>query len=146
MALIFPFVMIRKFSGGYHTKNLWSCVIGSSILLLLCIHLSMHVAFSWKMGVITGISAVSLVVFSPVENTNRALDESERRAYKRTTFLLLMGFTAMAFILFMEKYDNYLVCISIGIQLTAILQMPCVLKNKYTGKKQSETGMANLRE
>lgn len=32
-----PFMLIRKFSGGYHTKHAWSCMICSCLLLFLCI-------------------------------------------------------------------------------------------------------------
>lgn len=28
VALIFPFVVLRKFSGGYHAKNLHTCILG----------------------------------------------------------------------------------------------------------------------
>ena len=42
VALIFPFVVLRKFSGGYHAKNLHTCILGSGFLLFLCIMLSMH--------------------------------------------------------------------------------------------------------
>ena len=135
LVLILPFVMIRKYSGGYHTKNLLSCIIGSGILLLLCIVLSMHVEVSWKLGVITGISVLSLVIFSPIENTNRMLDANEKRAYKRTTLILLMIFTVLAVVLFMAECYNYVICIFIGIQLTAILQIPCILKNICTDPK-----------
>ena len=34
--VIIPFMMIRKFSGGYHAKNLWICLTCSSLLLFLC--------------------------------------------------------------------------------------------------------------
>lgn len=33
--IVIPFMLIRKFSGGYHAKHLWICLIGSTILLSL---------------------------------------------------------------------------------------------------------------
>ena len=48
VALIFPFVVLRKFSGGYHAKNLHTCILGSGFLLFLCIMLSMHVQCDLK--------------------------------------------------------------------------------------------------
>ena len=38
---ITPFVILRKFSGGYHAKSARVCFISSSLLLVLCILISL---------------------------------------------------------------------------------------------------------
>ena len=35
--VVLPFMLLRKFSGGFHAKHLWICLLSSSILLFLCI-------------------------------------------------------------------------------------------------------------
>ena len=81
--LILPFVVLRKFSGGYHTKNLHTCILESGFLLFLCTMLSMHVQCDWKLVVATVIASVSLIVFSPIDSQNRRHDTDERRIYKK---------------------------------------------------------------
>ena len=58
VALIFPFMVLRKFSGGYHAKKLHTFIMGSGFLLFLCIMLSMHMQCDWKLAIATGIASV----------------------------------------------------------------------------------------
>ncbi|MEE0656991.1 MAG: accessory gene regulator B family protein [Blautia hansenii] len=128
--LILPFLVIRKFSGGYHAKYLRYCILGSCILLFLSITLSIHMKYDWKLGICTGIAAVSLIVFSPIDSENRRLDIDEKRRYKKiTAFCVILFGLLNIFSFFLEKHI-YTTCFSIGIILTAGLQVPCIAK-KY---------------
>ena len=73
-AVILPFIVLRKFSGGYHAKNLHTCILGSGFLLLLCIICSIHVQCDWRLAITTAIASVSLIVFSPMDSENRRID------------------------------------------------------------------------
>ena len=105
VALIFPFVVLRKFSGGYHAKNLHTCILGSGFLLFLCIMLSMHVQCDLKLAIATVIASVSLITFSPIDSENRRLDTNEKRTYKKPTvfFVILFGLLDIALFL-LGKY------------------------------------------
>ena len=43
IALVVPFMILRKYSGGYHAKTFSHCAIGSILLLFLCIKFSMQI-------------------------------------------------------------------------------------------------------
>lgn len=135
--LILPFMVIRKFSGGYHAKNLWVCITGSGLLLFLCIMLSLHVKCDWKLATATVIASVSLIVFSPIENENRILDMDEKRTYKRITAFCVVFFGLLDIALFLLDWGIYAVCFSVGILLTAGLQAPCIVK-KYANRPKRE--------
>ena len=109
--IIMPFVIIRKFSGGYHTKHAWSCLIWSCLLLVLCMVLSFHIKCGWVLALITVGAAVSLICFSPIDNENRVLSQEECDA-----------------LLFVCQLHIYSICISIGIMLSAGLQLPYIFK------------------
>ena len=72
-----PFMLIRKFSGGYHTKHAWSCMICSCLLLFLCITLSSYITAGWLLNFFTIGATVSLICFSPIQHENRVLDQEE---------------------------------------------------------------------
>lgn len=128
VALILPFIVLRKFSGGYHAKNLHTCIWKSSLLLLLCIVLSMHLKCDWKLAIATLIASVSLIVFSPIDSENRRLDADEKRRYKKAAVFCVIFFVLLNITLFfLEKYI-YTICFSVGIILTAGLQAPCIVK------------------
>lgn len=131
--VILPFVVIRKFSGGYHAKHLRYCILGSCILLFLSIMLSIHLKYDWKLGILTGIASVSLIVSSPLDNENRRLDIDEKRRYKKITAFCVMLFVLLNIFLFFLKMNLYTTCFSIGIILAAGLQVPCIAK-KYINR------------
>lgn len=127
VTLIFPFIVLRKFSGGYHAKNLQTCILGSGFLLFLCTMLSMHVQCDWKLAIATVIASVSLIVFSPIDSENRRLDIDERRTYKKLTVFFVIFFGLLDITLFLLEKYIYVICFSVGILLTAGLQVPCVV-------------------
>ena len=78
--IILPFMVIRKFSGGYHAKRAWICLVTSSALVFLCIKLSFLISCSAGLILAAAAATASLCIFSPVENENRRLDEEEKKA------------------------------------------------------------------
>lgn len=123
--IIMPFVIIRKFSGGYHTKHAWSCLIWSCLLLLLCITISFYIKCGWEIALVTVGAAVSLILNSPIDNVNRELDQEEHHRYKKITTVV---FALTTVLLFECRLYTYSLCISIGIVLSAGLQLPCIFK------------------
>ena len=128
MMIIFPFVVIRKFSGGFHAKRPVTCFVSSSVLLTACIFLSFCIQCNWILMGITFAAAVSLIYFSPIENENRLLSGEEKIRYKRIAMILVLGFVVTDLLLFLSSLHTYAICISIGLILTACLQYPCIWK------------------
>lgn len=129
VVVILPFMIIRKYSGGYHTKHLWSCLLCSSLSLFLSIILSLYLKCGWLLALLTIGAIVSLVYFSPIDNENRTLSKDEKVRYKKTTIILLFFILLIDVLLFCFEQYAYSVCISVGIMLSASLQFPCILKN-----------------
>lgn len=128
MVIVLPFMVIRKFSGGYHTKHAGTCLIWSCLLLFLCTMASFYIRCEWSLALATLGAAVSLIVFSPIDNENRVLSQEEHCCYKRVTAVLAVVFLTITVLLYMCNMEKYSVCISIGMILSAGLQLPCICK------------------
>lgn len=126
--LVVPFMILRKFSGGYHAEKRWICTILSSMLLFLCIALSIKVQFGQTIVISTIWAMISLGIFSPIDSENRLLNKEEKRIYKRMVIYCLILFGFINIILFVLKAYTYIVSLSIGIQLSAALQFPYIVK------------------
>ena len=126
--IILPFMVIRKFSGGYHAKRAWICLVTSSAIVFLCIKLSFLISCSAGLILAAAAATASLCIFSPVENENRRLDEEEKKQYKGTTIKLASVFLVIGILFCLFGLQTYAVCIFIGIILTACLQLPCIIK------------------
>ncbi|MDO4338397.1 MAG: accessory gene regulator B family protein [Eubacteriales bacterium] len=136
--LIIPFIVLRKFSGGYHAKNLHACILVSGFLLFLCTMLSMYVRCDWKLAIATVIASVSLIVFSPIDSENRRLDTEEKETYKKITFFCVCILVLTNIVLFLFERKSYAIHFSIGIQLAAWLQIPCIIKRNCKLTKNIE--------
>lgn len=127
IAIAIPFIIIRKFSGGYHAKYLWMCLTGSTLLLSLCIWISFYLKYDWKLAGITAIAGIGMGYFSPIDHENKRLSNAEKKLYKRVTVILTGMSWGVALLLHLLKQEIYAVSISIGIMMTAGLQWPVVL-------------------
>lgn len=127
--IIFSFMCIRKFSGGYHAKSPLSCFVFSGLLLSLCIRASIYITCSWLFWGAVLLAVLCLVFFSPIENENRTLEADEKRSYKKITVSLVIAFSGIMGIFYLVKQYEIVVSLGIGVILTAILQIPCVVRS-----------------
>lgn len=95
---------------------------------MLCIVLSFHIKCGWVLALITVGAAVSLICFSPIDNENRVLSQGEYSCYKRITAVLVIIFMFVDALFFVCQLYTYSICISIGIVLSAGLQLPYIFK------------------
>lgn len=126
--VIIPFMMIRKFSGGYHAKNLWICLTCSSLLLFLCILISCSLSANTVLMLTTLAASLNLIIFSPIDHENKVLSIKERKVYQNVTGILTCSLYGVVMIMKYNGLRNEAVCISVGILLTAGLQVPCIVK------------------
>lgn len=135
IVIILPFVILRKFSGGYHAKKLSICMIGSGCLLYLCMMLSKYTKCSWILAAVTAVASLSLILVSPIDSENRRIDEDEKKQYKTVTIICVIIFWLLNSILSLAGKQIYVVDLSIGLLLTAGLQIPCIIKRMVNRPK-----------
>ena len=129
LIIIFPFMFIRKFSGGIHAKKLRTCLLSSCVVLFLVVWLVDKLNNNIFL-VISGFSAACSLIcvrFSPIDSENRRLSVDERKEYKITTISMTTIFVAIYGVLLYAEFRIYAICIAEGIILTAMLQIPCIV-------------------
>ena len=114
---------------GHHSNHQWTCLLWSSLLLFLCMKLSFYVRCGLVLAFITFGSAASLTIFSPIDNENILLDCEEKKHCKKMTTVLVFVFLLLDIMCFFTRSYIYTVCISIGIIMSAALQLPCIFKD-----------------
>lgn len=126
--LILPFMIIRKYSGGYHAKKQWICLILSSLLLAVCFLLAEYLVADVVLTIMVFLAALSLSIFSPVDSENRRLSEDERKDFSKTARILVAAFEMVYIMLLLFREYTSAVYLALGIILPASLQFPCILK------------------
>ena len=130
LLMITPFMLIRKFSGGYHLASPKLCVLLSSILIAIALLTVKSVQTAGKtdiLSLVVLISVVSLCICSPIDNDTKKLAEKERKAFRKITQVLSMMLLAFYFVLRVTVPLNYTGSLGVGILLAASLQYPCIM-------------------
>ncbi len=128
MMIILPFMIIRKFSGGYHAKYAYICLVVSTALLGICLFVAIHVDSNWVLHTLLGIAGISIIVNSPIDSENKRLKEDERKHYRHVTSLLVMIMIMLYTVLKVFGIERYSICIAVSLILVALLQLPQILK------------------
>ena len=126
LLMIAPFMLIRKFSGGYHLDSSKSCFVFSSVLLTLTIQLINVVVqyeYTFYLTVSVLLSVLCLCVFSPVENHARKLSNKEKKLFHRIAGTLAIVAMIVYLVMLKTVEVQYTVAFGIGIVLVAALEI-----------------------
>ena len=129
--IIFPFMVLRKYSGGYHAKYAWLCMILSCVALAGCLYSVRFFPYGREWDVAFLISVLSLAVHSPIDSENRRLDADEVKEYRKDTIFILFASSLIYIICIWKNIETVGVCIAVSIALAALLQVPCIVKECF---------------
>lgn len=130
---ILPFVLIRKYSGGYHTKKASTCVICSCTVLFISLRLLSYANNIWLSNILIILSVTTIVYLTPIESENHKLSKYEKKRCKKCTYVIISLFVFFYVIfLLWNKYKNAY-ALSFGFSIVALMQIMCIpklLKNR----------------
>ena len=125
--MVIPFLFLRKFSGGFHAKHACTCFVGSSILVTVFLWISTKINSGLLLYMVTAISVVGLCIFSPIQSDNRIIAENEKHTYRKIVMRQLAIYVVVAIIADIVGKEIVTICMFLGIIITAVMQVPCVI-------------------
>lgn len=123
-----PFMCIRKFSGGFHLKSSHICFISSCTLICFLLFLSTIINMGRNLYIAVFCAVISLITFSPIDSTERQLNTKEKNIYKNIIIIITLIYTSTFILLDFFNMHNSAICIALGLILSALLQIPCLLQ------------------
>ena len=132
--MILPFMLIRKFSGGFHLKSPGICLLSSTLLLsafLFIIRLVIDKHQSVLFTCFVGASTLQIFLCSPIDNDVRKLNEKERLVFQKIARTMSTMFLTVYIVLLLLGQTHFSVPVGTGIILTALLQVPCFFTKMY---------------
>lgn len=134
--IIFVFLSIRSYSGGFHASTPVRCFIASCTIMMLIIisaeYINNHICLFAAMI----FAVISLSHFSPLDSGSRRLELQEKKKYKIICIIMILFYIAGYIILTAFKQDKYAVCIALGVLLAAFLQVLAVRSSKKYDKNE----------
>lgn len=142
--LIVPFMLIRKFCGGFHFRSSVLCVIVSIAVLvvfLLGIQLVLcTAAYGWWAFALV-LALVQIVLFSPIDSEGRRLSVKEKKIFKKIAVTLGSIVVLLCAVLAAFQQMRMAVPVGSGLILSAALQFPCLFtRQKPACDEKKPTG------
>lgn len=131
--MILPFLLIRKFSGGFHLKSPGLCLFFSSLLLsafLFGVRLIAAKGCFVLFPCLVAAAAVQLFLCSPIDSEARTLSPKERAVFKRIARGMSAAFLAVYLVLLLFCPPRVSAPVGAGVVLAALLQLPCLFAGK----------------
>lgn len=112
---ILCFCTLRRYAGGYHAKTVITCYLltltSSFGMLVLLQQFEIPTAVQMALWIISGIF---ILLFAPVQNENKILDETEKKVFKKRTIIIWMIQVIAMALLYRLGFSNYFKAILIA--------------------------------
>lgn len=136
--LITPFILLRKFAGGFHFQTPLPCIIVSTVVLLGCL-LEIRVILEYGNFIIHTLlvyaSIVPICILSPIDSENRQLSAKEKSAFHRIAIVLATINAALYSLLLILRTVEIAIPLGTGMILTALLQLPCLFEHQKNSNR-----------
>jgi len=127
--LIIPFMLIRKFSGGFHLGSVKKCIVFSGSILILSFCVIKYLAFADHVPLLkplVWVSTCGLCIFSPIDSDARELKPKEIKLFGKLARIIATTLLITYLILDFLKISKMAIPIGVGILLASLLQLPCI--------------------
>lgn len=129
------FIPLRSFSGGYHASKAWSCTMISCVILTVVVLVEKYNLLTLdiiSIIIIELICCTVIMLLSPLESPGKPLNTSEKKVYKKRTFLVLT-LELLAEILLVLNNMESLAYIIVMVHVTmALAQIVGIILYKYS--------------
>ena len=118
------FCLVRNFAGGIHADTERKCTIVSTFSILASIVVIRVLDFfglkTFSLFLLV-ISAICLIVFSPIDTPNKKLDVSDKKKYKKKTVLICLALVTLHIILSCVGIHSFAIAVSVSMAFAATL-------------------------
>ena len=118
------FCLVRNFAGGIHADTERKCTIISTFSILASIVVMWVLDFlglkTFSLFLLI-ISAICLIVFSPIDTPNKQLNASDKKKYKKKTVLICLALVILHIILSCVGIHSFSIAVSVSMVFAATL-------------------------
>lgn len=125
---VISFLLIRKYSGGYHCQSSTACLIFSVIVLITMAWLSSVLKPFLFLIIALVIADVELIIKGPIISVNHAVSDLEKKYYHKCLTAILLFLNIIIVITGLWHLYSISSCISIVIIFCSLLHILCMTK------------------
>ncbi|MGB4438355.1 MAG: accessory gene regulator B family protein [Sedimentibacter sp.] len=125
------YIPLRSNAGGYHAKTSFGCYIFSIIMIVVVVSvIGLLFWNAFNLIAITTISAGIIMLFAPMEDINKPLDQNEKQIYKKRTYIILSFLIGLAVLFWLVEQKQISMSITLAIDVLAFMLVLGKLRNQ----------------
>jgi accessory gene regulator B len=129
------YIPLRIYAGGYHAKTPFRCWCLSNIILAVSLVIVQNVEKCYiAFGILSLIAIVVLIVFMPVEDLHKPLDQNDRKKYKKRGVAILAIEICISFVFTLLHHNKISLVLSSVWVLLSVMLILGVIKNALIKK------------
>lgn len=129
------YIPLRIYAGGYHAKTPLRCWCLSNIILAVSLVIVRNVEkYYIAFDILSLIAIVVLIVFMPVEDLHKPLDQNDRKKYKKRGVAILAIEICISFVFTLLHHDKISLVLSSVWVLLSVMLILGVIKNALIKK------------
>ena len=119
------FMVLRSYTGGYHSDSRIFCYVGSNLVLFIPVYTEMLFVQTdnYILFIFLALAVGIIMVYSPKHSKNRKLDEAEQKHFGRKARIITVIQLIVLGVLWYMKQNTYAYAIYSSICITAVLMM-----------------------
>ena len=125
----FVFATLRTYAGGYHSTTMAKCFVLSmgvfTAALLVMKYLVIPDFICWGLLL---MSSFVIVLMTPVEAINKAINEIERKLYRKRSIIIWGIETVVAVVLMLFGYNEIAICIILAMVVVSLSMIAGYIK------------------
>lgn len=124
------YIPLRIYAGGYHAKTPFRCWGLSNIILAVSLVIVQNAKKCYIVfGVLSLIAIVVLIVFMPVEDLHKPLDQNDRKKYKKRGVAILVIEICISVVFILLHHNKISLVLSSVWVLLSVMLVLGVIKN-----------------
>jgi len=134
---MFAYNPIRSYAGGYHAGTPLTCYL-LSIPTIVAVLTGIKFA-PWDGLLLLSVIAFSgivIMLFAPVEDANKPLDQLERKVYKKRSRIILLVLSVLIVLLWHSGFEQSALSIVMALGVAAVMLILGAIKNSNLLKKE----------
>lgn len=131
----FLYLLLRQYTGGFHCQTAERCIFLSIVIYLLFVAIckSDLTYANLSMLVMSFISYIAILMFSPLADANKEIDDEEKKKYRRIAIFIGSTMLVVTVLSFITNVSSVFVSVSFSLIADAILLIIAIFKKRRSG-------------
>lgn len=130
LVFILAFIPLRIFAGGFHFSSPTRCYIFSSCFVAAVLLAMRYYSIPLLIYcLLYGMASIVILIFSPVEDKNKPLDQFEKKVYRKRTIIVLAVESFILLIFYFAKIQFAVKSVMISTIALSLMILLGIIKN-----------------